>query len=401
MNSVRFYTMMPLLFVLLVITTGCWDRQEMNDRAIILGWGMDLNEDGSYTATANIVVPTNTKSGGAQGGNNEYMLQTAKGRSVIDAAQNIQKKMSRVLFASHRRNIFLGESLAKKGVGHIVDEYARNPELRLRTNIFVVKGGTAQQAMSLSNQMEKNPSVAVLKIQEKIGAPVGRSLLDFFIMSNAYGGSVMPVLQIASPPGESKKKNENDSPPTPTLEAAGSAIFDRSLKLTGYLGFNEYWARLWIVNKLRNRDLIAQMDGRESTVAVRARNFKSKVTPVINTHLIRLNVELSAQGQIPENNTGLDLSIPENIKKVETRLNQQLQRQIEHIVTKVQDEFQTDIFDFGDIIHRKYPQQWKKMAGDWNTLFRTADISVKVRVKVDGAGLTGKSLLPDVSKGEE
>jgi spore germination protein KC len=60
-----------LLFVFfwmsLFLLTGCWDRVELNDVALIRGIGLDKNEDNRIEVTAEISIPT-IQSGGSQGG---------------------------------------------------------------------------------------------------------------------------------------------------------------------------------------------------------------------------------------------------------------------------------------------------------------------------------------------
>ncbi len=380
-----------------LLTTGCWDRQEMNDRAIILGWGMDLNGDGRYVATANIVVPGSTKTGGTEGGKNQYLIETAYGTSDGDAGQNMQKKLPRVIFASHRRNVFIGEALARNGIADVLDEYARNPLVRLRTNIFVVKGGTAQEAMSLGSRLEKNPTVSVQKIQEVMGAPVSRSLLDFFIMANgASGGSVIPIVEIVSPAQTAKKGEDTDNAAGSELALTGSAVFDRNLKLKGYLGYDNFWVRLWITQKLDHRVFTIRMGKERETVTIPAMRFKSRIVPKINGEEVSFTVWLSGEGEINENNANLDLSKPDNVKKVEDELNRRLTEKVEQTVALVQKQYRADIFELGETLHRKHPYVWKRMKKDWDRRFVNADIEFRVHMKISGTGLTGKSLVPGV-----
>lgn len=68
-----------IILVCMSLTTGCWDEREINDQAIILGWGFDQNEDGDYIGSAQIVVPgeVGEKSSGQGKG---YMVETATGK---------------------------------------------------------------------------------------------------------------------------------------------------------------------------------------------------------------------------------------------------------------------------------------------------------------------------------
>ncbi|QSF46862.1 Ger(x)C family spore germination protein [Paenibacillus tianjinensis] len=406
-----------------LILTGCWDRQELNDQAIILGWGMDLMEDGEYLATANLVLPLASKSGGQQGGEqggrSGFMTESAYGKNNRDAEQNMQRKLSRVLFPGHRRNIFIGEKLAEQGVFSILDEYGRSPMVRPRANIFVVRKGTAQEAMSLAYQLETNPAIAVQKIQEKSGAPISRSLLDFFISANGTGCGIMPALTILQPEVNIGKKSKNDSPPQTTLGIYGAAVFNSQLKLAGYLKYDEYWVRLWIANKLALRSfttIINSVDAdkpggaasdalsgasRGKTVSVSVDTFKSQITPIFRGDQPSFRIQLEGKGFIEENNSPLNLSKPANVKKVEARMNQYLEEKIRRVVTKVQKDFKCDIFGLGDTIHRRHPYRWKKLAADWETIFPDMELDITVKLNLTGTGLTGESLLPTREGGEK
>ncbi|WP_159881105.1 Ger(x)C family spore germination protein [Paenibacillus puerhi] len=388
-----------------LLLTGCWDRLELNDRAIILGWGMDLAEDGVYLATANIVLPLSGKQGsehggGGQSGKTGFLTESAYGKDNSDAAQNMQKKLSRIIFPGHRRNIFIGEKLAKAGVASVLDEYSRNPTVRPRTNIFVVKGSTAQQAMSLSYQLESNPSTAVQKIQEKVGAPISRSLLDFYMMANTGSCGVMPALEISHPEKKYKVEKPTDNPPKTTLELTGAAIFTQQMKLAGYLGPDEFWVRLWLLGKLRYRAFTYAMSGSRETVTVNVNSFKSRIVPVLDGHTVSFKVLLEGKGFIVENDSALDLTKRKDMEAVQDRISRYLERQTRKTLNKVQKSYKCDIFGFGDSIHRRHPYQWKELKQEWAKLFPSADISVEVKLTLTSIGITGKSLLPSPEKGE-
>lgn len=104
-------------------------------------------------ASAQIVIPSKlgtSQQGGGDGKGQGYYVVTGKGENVTAAASNMQTKISRESFAGHRQVIVVGEQLAKQGLKPILDEYSRNPDVRLRTDIFVVKGGTAKELSATS-----------------------------------------------------------------------------------------------------------------------------------------------------------------------------------------------------------------------------------------------------------
>lgn len=390
-----------LVMASMLLLTGCWDRLELNDRAIILGWGLDLLDDGTYMGTANIVLPLVAKpssGSGSSGGGPGYLTESATGKDVLDTGQNIQKKLSRVLFSGHRRNVFIGEKIAKKGLGHVLDEFARSPTVRPRTNIFIVRGGTAQQAMAMYYKLETNPSIAVQKIQEKIGAPISRSLLDFFIMINKDNSGVIPTLRIVNPVVPQEKKTENDSPPEPTLEIDGAAIFDKNLKLRGYLESEEFWLRLWMVERLSDTTITKTVGGKNDTVSVAMYSLKSKIKPIFKDDNVSFDILLKGKGEINENNTPMDVSQQANIQKIEEQFEKLLESDINSILNKVQKKYGCDVFSFEDSIRLFHPYRWKKLEPNWDQIFKQADTRVKVDIEITGTGLTDQSLVPERSR---
>ncbi|GMA61378.1 hypothetical protein GCM10025859_18180 [Alicyclobacillus fastidiosus] len=200
-----------ILTMSLVFATGCWDGTELNDLAIVSGFGMDIKDDGTYLLSAQIVIPGKTQSsqqGGGGGDNNAYFTKTATGKDVLDASQNIQSKLSRKVFPGHREDIFIGEELAKHGVSKVMDEYSRNPDVRLREDVFVVKGGTAEDVLKVPQPLEKVPAMAALKLHQQIAGLGDVAMAEFLMDASTEGNSPsLPVMEIISSPRQTKDKD--------------------------------------------------------------------------------------------------------------------------------------------------------------------------------------------------
>lgn len=137
------------LLISLLFTSGCWDSTEVNDLAIELAWGIDKGQNNDVVISAQAIVPSKIssgQSGGKDGGsqNNPFFVVTSSGMNTLDAVQQMQTKLSRQVFRGHRRVIVIGESMARHGIKDVLDTYTRDPNLKLRTDLFVVKGGTAR-----------------------------------------------------------------------------------------------------------------------------------------------------------------------------------------------------------------------------------------------------------------
>ncbi|WP_458414511.1 Ger(x)C family spore germination protein [Schinkia sp. CFF1] len=378
---------LPLLF-----TTGCWDRRELNDRAIWLATGWDSSKKG-IEISGQIVVPTNIQSqgGGGSGGTGgggggalqPYFTLTKTGENVGDVLDKMQTELSREAFFSQRRVIFLGEEFARKGLKNTMDVNNRKPDIGIRTDIFVVKGSTAKKALDTPGGYEKTPAIAALKKHEQFGGRGETSYLEFLIAANTEGVTpTIPAIEI-----DKSKVNSNH-----LLRIAGLAIFNEDLKLLGYIDAEEKRDFLWLLGDLNKRTVwLAYEDGNAS---MDLSKLKSKIVPYISKNgQIKLAITLKGIGDLFENNTPLNLDRTKNIKFMEKEFEKHLEKQILQTIHKVQSEFGVDIFGFGNVVHQKHPIHWKSLQDNWNKRFAEADISVKVDITIKHTGLAGPPIL--------
>jgi spore germination protein KC len=381
-----------IIICCMLLTTGCSDRRELNDIAIVLGWGMDLTEDGSYLASAQIAVPTElgNKSGGGGGTSGQgFFLETAKGKSATDASQNMQLKLSRVIFASHRRFIIIGEELARKGLANTMDEFSRNPEVRMRTDIFVVKGVSAKKFLATTYKLEKIPSLAPIKIHQSAGGTESVTFKNFLAQAISEGmNATLPIIEVVS----SGVGKNDENMPEKTFKISGRAIFDNDLKMIGTLNGREARDRFWINNKLKVNTITVEIPEGNGNISFVGRKFGSKVKPIFQDNKIKFLISLSGHGAIKENNTTLDLKNPKYLKVIEETLSKHIQQNVTQTISHAQEDFKVDIFGLGETVHQKHPTWWKRIKGNWNAEFARATIAVKVNIDVEEVGSTGPPL---------
>ncbi|MEH7748363.1 hypothetical protein V7659_25610 [Neobacillus drentensis] len=102
-----------LLIVLITVflLTGCWNRIEVNDIAIVTAIGLDLVEDNMIRLTLQVAIPTKLgPTGGSSGGGKERstFVISEKGVTVSEAYRNLQMKLSRRVFFSQSRVLLIG-----------------------------------------------------------------------------------------------------------------------------------------------------------------------------------------------------------------------------------------------------------------------------------------------------
>lgn len=389
MNQRKMLLCFPLLFSIL-FTSGCWDRRELNDRAIWLATGWDAAEDGKIELSGQIAVPVNMQSptgggSGAAGGvgtNKSYFTISEIGENVGEVMDKMQAVLSREAFFGQRRVVFFGEEFAKSGFKNKLDAHYRDPNTSIRTDLFVVKGGTAKKAIDLPGGFERTPAIAALKKHEQFGGRGDTSYLEMVIATNKDG--ISPTI----PAVEFYKMNKTSKP---VLRIAGLAIFNRDLELLGYIDAEEKMDFLWILEDLKKRTVSIKY--KNGNASVRLQRLKCKISPNISGNPKKFTVRLNAEAELFENNTNLKIPNPKDITIIKKEFEQHLEKQVLQTIQKVQKEFGVDIFGFGEVIHRKHPYYWKTIKRDWNKQFASSNMTVKVNLKIEQTGLSGPSIL--------
>ncbi|MED4227092.1 Ger(x)C family spore germination protein [Neobacillus cucumis] len=379
---IRTSTIYCMIILSTFFLSACWDSQELNDRAIELGWGIDDAMNNKIQISSQVVIPSKIGGKGEGGGGSQgksFLVATGIGKDTLEAVQKMQAKLSRKIFRGQRRVIVIGEQLARKGIKDILDTYTRDPSINLLADIFVVKGNTAKSFLQTSYPLENIPSVGALKEYNQIGATKEVSFLNFLLSANSDGRC--PIMPVVSTDG---KKG---------FQMAGNGIFNKDLKLIGFLNADEGKILRWITGDLQNTIVTSTIPNGNGTVSLDLNTVNSKIQPMTLNNKIKILVTLTGQGTIRENNTGFDLTDVKNIALVQNTLDQQAEKDVLRTITKVQKVYGTDIFGFGDAIKRKNLQQWNSLKKNWSKEFSEVEVTVKADLTVRKIGVTGPSLI--------
>jgi spore germination protein KC len=379
----------------LLFITGCWDRKELNDRAIWLATGWDLAENGGVEISGQIIIPSNvqTQGGGVGvGGTGKgFFTISATGKNVQDALEKMQAKLPREAFIGQRRIIFIGEEFAKNGLKKRFDSNSRNPDASLRTDMFVIKGGKAKDIIKIANPLEKTPAFATLKEHRQSGGRGDTAYLKFLVAANREGiRPSVPSIKISdSLEGEAGK---GDSPDPKVLRIAGVSLFDKNLKLIGFLNDEGNKNMLWVMGILKKNSISIQKNG--GTSSLNLTKIRSIIEPNFGKNKkLSFTVTLVGEGALTESNSGLNMENTNNLKFLEKEFEKEVQKHIQQTITKVQKEYGIDIFGFGEVIHRKNPIRWKALKTNWDQTFSETNITVRAKIKIKRIGMEGPPLL--------
>lgn len=385
----KYLRVLSLVTLACTFTTGCWDRTELNELAIVLATGSDLTEQGEYELSDQIVVPAQlgSGSGGGAGDGKKYVVFAATGHDLLEAAQVMQTKLSRRIFLGHRRAIFIGEALARKGLSHVLDEYSRNPDLRLRGDIFLVLHGKAIDALKTPHPLERLPALSDVKSLKTAGGPTDVTMRDFLMA--ATSDSSWPVMQAIE---VGKGASEGESSDSAQRKIVGTAIFDKQLRYVGLLEFNDAILRQWIVGQVSRQFITTFVPPGNGYVTIDASHLSSSIQATWRQGQLTFYVTLKGRGVLKENETNLDLNQNKNMLQIEHYLNQKTEANATKMIRFVQQRYQGDIFGFDETVHRQLPLVWRRLRKNWPLYFSQARVVVKTDLVVRRTGQTGPSL---------
>lgn len=258
--------------------------------------------------------------------------------------------------------------------------------IRLRTDLFVLKGGSVHDFLDLPYPLERLPANALVKMHEAAGFNPDLTLRNFLMAASGEEGCpFLPVIQKTNDSAEGGSDQAGSE-----MKLWGYAIFNKETRLVGYLPMKESLNQQWIAGQLKSNTFTVNIPGEMGNIAVEAYHLKRKIEISQHGKNAHIVVKLSGIGAIRENNTRLDLTESKNIAMVQKELNAQAQKYVENIIHNMQTQG-TDIFGFGEAFHRQHPYVWKGIKKDWPERFAKAEVTPLLNLRIREEGLTGTS----------
>jgi spore germination protein KC len=385
-----------------IFVTGCWSRRELNDLAIAVGIGIDKIGD-QYQVSAQVVLPSQIA--GSKGGSPQapINLYKATGHTVYEALRKITTVSPREIYISHLRILVLGEDLAKEGISDVLDFMSRDTETRNDYFIVVARDAMAADALKILTSLEKIPAVRLfssLETSEKQWAPTSTVTLGTLITELVTKGK-QPVLtgvviEGNVGVGETPKNVETVDSPT-ELKYSGLAVFKED-KLIGWLTQEESKVYNYLTNKVRNTVFYIQCpEGKKVSLEVFEARSEMKGSMQSDKPEITIEQHLEVDvGEVQCRN--LNLTDTKTITELEQIANKKVMNLFETTIKKVQNEYKSDIFGFGEVIHRSNPQAWKKLRDDWDQTFANLPVKIKADIKIRQVGKVTNSFLEEMKR---
>ncbi|WP_158602237.1 Ger(x)C family spore germination protein [Cohnella endophytica] len=399
------------------LLTGCWDRLDPENMAFIMAIGVDQGPRNDYIYTFAVAMPKSSSgaAGGGGGGSNDSSQKivdvfSVEGDNLAATLLASQSFVARRLTLIHSKVFVLGEGIARQGVMPVLSEVVRNDEFRRTVNILTTKGQANAFIQHIKPKMEKDINLWFeLELDpHNIGAVTPRNsrFHDFIADMEQPGTGGMTILSAASPDvdkgkgnisdGEDSSESESEPPITGDQYAGslrrsgevpvdffGSAVY-KGQKLAGFLT----GAETKTLNMLRGEfektiwEFRDPSDPKYNLSINMNSQKKARMNLKRTKDQIRVTFHVQMEGDLMGSLSTVDYTQPENRKKLERSIENQMQDRASDLLDKTLYKWESDCFHIGNRLRANFPTLQKWYAYKWREHIKETKYELDIRFRM-------------------
>ncbi|WP_195574108.1 Ger(x)C family spore germination protein [Paenibacillus sp. 1001270B_150601_E10] len=377
-----------------LVTTGCWNRTELDTLGIAAALGIDKLSEQEYLVSVQIVNPVAISSKKGTGEAPVYVVEE-RGKTIQEALRRMTTQIPRKVYLAHLRMVVFGEDVARGGLVDIIDFLVRDHEMRGDTFMVIAEQGRANKILGIIPRLEEVPANKLFKsieMSQANWAPTIGVHLDNFI-KGAISLGRQPVATgvkiIGAPEAGTSIDMYKKTFRVPYIKIPSIAVFKKD-KLIGYLNESESKGYNYILNTVKSTIGVVSCKDGNATLEIIHSGTKMKGKVVNGKPEIHIYNEIETK--ISEINCKVDLADKDVIMNLEQKGSETISRVLHSTVVAAQKKYNSDILGFGNAIRRADHKYWKKNARHWDDIFPTLKVIIHVNVHIKEIGTQVNSM---------
>ncbi len=381
--------LLSILFIVTLLVTGCWDRKEIENHGYVLGLGIDHvispGPKGLYDLTETpqaagqrkykltIEMPKFNK----QESNKEisrgqsHLIWAGEGESMFAITRMISTKTYFSPFFEDLQILIFSESVAREGVGDILDFFLRDAEMRRLTKVFVTPG-RAEDILKAELQVAEVNSTFIGKLTANTAkAPYFAAKAELGQIAQALRSNssfIVPIVVV-----EDKE-----------VRLLKGAIFNKDHKMVGEMNELDILGSKILRKTLKGGIIVVPNPANPQHIATfEIYEKKINVESYVQDDQILFTVKAVLIGNLGENMVHEQNAVdPLFTKATEQEIASEVTRSIKAAFSK-QQQLKADVSELGNLLHRQHPDYWKKVQDRWDEeVFPTSQLDVNVKVQI-------------------
>lgn len=374
-----------LIIPLILMLTGCWNYYELNNIAICTGIAIDkINDKYEVTYLISNAKKNEVSSKEGEAGTTSYK---GTGDTIQDAINDLQIKMPFEPYNGHLVVTIISETIAQEGIENVLDLLARDTETRNFFYLLLSKNTNASDILEIISPLQTFPSQT---IASDIETSSEKTSLIYKITYNDFIYNLLeqgknPVLNSVTIIGDKEKgtdsKELSNTVPKATIKIDTLGIFKED-KLLGFATTDESKGINLLSNNVENFYVKTKCE--DKYIMNYVENIKTKTNIDIKNN--KVNVDIKGTSTILEVNCKINLEDENTIKKIENDIKNELNKILTQSLNLVQKKYTTDVLGYGEIVHKKYPNEWKKIKNNWDEIFKNLKVETNIDIKIEEQG---------------
>lgn len=372
------------IILILLLTSGCWNYQELNEYAIVTGMAVDI-EDNKYKIS--FLIANGNKNENEQ---TKTSIITGHGDSIYDAIKDISLMSPKELYISHLSVVIISEELAQKGISNLIDFLLREPQSHQNFYLLITKDDNPDDVLSILSPLAEYPSQNItsnVSTSEELQAKVSDANFNLFI-SKFFETGFEPIMNSIIVVGNSdlgEKPDSLDKPKQDAYTKLDTISLFKGDKLVAWSNKEESIGINMVLGEITN--LYFTINYKDGYFVTNSNDYKVKYDLTKD----KIIINASAKGDIIEINCNIDIEDDKVIKDLEKKVEMKMKEHIESAI-KLAKKYQTDIFGFGNMYYKKYPKKYNKIKS-WNEEFTNIEIEVITDFKYTSKGTLEQSTI--------
>lgn len=371
------------------LLTGCWDKVEINERAFIIGIGIDkFEEEGKGNAELgearepedqprNRYVLTytfpNTGLIAGKGEGDPSFTFTAVGKNFYDVEKLMATRIKSMVYFGHTKVIVAGEALARdeEMMREVLDAIERSPLLGRRVSFLIVPG-QAKEVLKSEPPLDPKPAWYLWELvrQQQRTSRIADADLGYMLRS-------LHESQVAIAPRVVATEED--------MKIAGAAVL-KDYRLVGWLGEMENRAVMFMMDKIKTTEISPKVGEKEIPIEIRESSTEMRVFEREGEIVVAFKVE--SEGEIEQHLFEVhgETFDEKYLRSVEETAARDVNMQIQEAYQKLQKEYQVDVVQAGEHLRKHQPDLWDRVKDKWPEIYPNTKLEVSVKLKIRRIG---------------
>lgn len=423
MQHNKSFKLILILILSLFLTTGCYNKKELDNLAYVIGLGADIGSGDNLEITYQIAIPLKVSSNEGKTGEENFTTYTVSAPSLYVGNSKVNALTSKEVNLSHVKLIVYSEEMAKNDLSGHINSLISDVSIRPKTTVAICKNSAKDFLKNITPDLESSPAryyELLFTSQNHTNESAKSELIDFYtattsierdsaiiLLSNKKSGDDSSTSKKAgnssdsqnstggssesqnSTGGSSENQNSQGSSSSEgdkensQKKFSGLAVFKGS-KMVGEIPQDLIMSHLILTNELRHGDITvydAKENGKLASIFLKQEK-KCKYDVTMKNNIPEIDIKIKLTGHLRSSTSTTDYLDKKNKNILTSNIEKEIKTLVEEYI-KMTQSYNADTAGIGRYVKQKF-LTWEEFENlKWNELYEKVKINVDVDVDLN------------------